>query len=340
MIICADLFTSEELRAWALANRAEGCCAVSGKTVSLIDTSGLAEYFQTFFSLFEKTAEGSSLSEIVQTHWNLFAQAEQALPILSGLLHELGIDMTAETKVRYKALVMEPCDRWAEIKRSLKTERRFFAGDLIQDEDKWDVFFASNYTIKKGTLYRRARINEDEKQLYSKESELGMPPADCAPAGRANTYGIPYLYLGDDELTVMYESRALANDILSVASYRTTEDIDVVDFTFKPDLFGSYQRSEEDFLSDVQRYVFLNEVAEDLSKAIRRYDNKQIDYLPTQFVCEYIRLVTAAKGLIFRSSQYPEGKNIVLFNDKKVRFERVEHRVVGKVKMQYAGEVR
>ena len=104
----------------------------------------------------------------------------------------------------------------------------------------------------------------------------------------------------------------------------------------KPDLFGAYQQSEDDFLSEIQRYVFLNEVAGDLSKAVRRYDNKEIDYLPTQFVCEYIRLVTAAKGLIFQSAQYPTGKNIVLFNDKNVNYEGVEHKVVGTVRMEYA----
>lgn len=336
MIISADLFRSDELKAWALDNSAAGQCEVSGKTFSLFDTAQLSDFFSALFSLFEEDADGHKLSDTIQKDLKLFEDDSLPEMVLPVLLQELGTPLTADSKVKYKNTVTEPCDRWIEIKRALRTERRFFAGDLIQDEDKWDVFFASNYTIKEGTLFRRARINDDEKKLYSTESELGMPPADKAPAGRANTYGIPYLYLGDNEQTVMYESRALVKDILSIASYRTTVDLDVVDFTFKPDMFGVYQQSEDDFLSDVQRYVFLNEVARDLSKAVRRYDNKEIDYLPTQFVCEYIRLVTAAKGLIFQSAQYPEGKNIVLFNDENVHYEGVEHKVVGTVRMEYA----
>lgn len=335
MIISADLFRSAELKAWALDNSVTGQCDVSGKKDLLIDTNQLSDFFFALFTLFEEDADGCNLSDIIQKDWKLFVEDSLPEVVLPILLHELAIPLSSDSKVKYKNTVTEPCVRWIEMKKALRTERRFFAGDLIQDEDKWDVFFASNYTIKEGTLFRRARINDDEKKLYSTESELGMPPADNAPAGRANTYGIPYLYLGDNEQTVMYESRALVKDILSIASYRTTVDLDVVDFTFKPDLFGAYQQSEDDFLADVQRYVFLNEVARDLCKAVRRYDNKEIDYLPTQFVCEYIRLVTAAKGLIFQSAQYPEGKNIVLFNDENVHYEGVEHKVVGTVRMEY-----
>lgn len=336
MIISADLFRSDELKAWAFNNIVSGKCEVSGKRDSLVDTAQLSDFFSALFSLFEKDADGRGLFDAIQKDWKLFEDDHLSEVVLPALLHELGIPLAADTKVKYKNTVTEPCARWIEIKTALRTERRFFAGDLIQDEDKWDVFFASNETIEEGSIFRRARINDDENKLYSTESELGMPPADKAPAGRANTYGIPYLYLGDDEQTVMYESRALVKDILSIASYRTTTDLDVVDFTFKPDLFGAYQQSEDGFMSDVQRYVFLNEVARDLSKAVRRYDNKEIDYLPTQFVCEYIRLVTAAKGLIFQSAQYPQGKNIVLFSDEKVHYMGVEHKVVGTVRMEYA----
>ena len=337
MIVSADLFKSEELRAWSFENALSGQCEVSGNTSMLIDTTILSGYFTAFLSLFEEDPYGRELSEVIQKDWDMFVNDDMAKRVVSVLLNECGIPLTDVSKVKYKKNVIEPCDRWDNIKNVLKTERRFFAGELVKDPDlKWDMFFASNYTIKRGTVYKRARINDDEENLYVSESQLGMPPASKATAGRANTYGIPYLYLGDNDQTVMYESRALLKDILSIASFKITEDLDVVDFTFKPDLFAVFMESEDDFLSEVQRYVFLNEIAKDLSKAVRRYDNKEIDYLPTQFVCEYIRLITAAKGLIFQSAQYPEGKNIVLFNDEDVCFEAVEHKVVGKVRMSYS----
>jgi hypothetical protein len=336
MIISANLFRSDELLGWASVNSTEGVCEISGKEENLIDTLQLADFFLTLFSLFEADANGRPLVDIIQQDWKLCVEDEIAKVILPTLILETGFLLAANEKVNYKRDVLEPCIRWTDIKKALRTERRFFAGELIQDDDQWDVFFASNFTIKTNTLFKRARINEDEKRLYTEEKDLGMPPADKATSGRANTYGIPYLYLGTDDDTVMYESRALKKDILSVASFKTTTDLDVVDFTFKPDLFAFYQQSKEEFLLVIQRYVFLDVVSGDLSKAVRRYDDKEIDYLPTQFVCEYIRLVTAAKGLIFQSAQYPKGKNIVLFDDKNVRFEGVVHREVGTVEMAYA----
>lgn len=324
MIVSSDLFKSDELKGWALDNE------------NLIDTIKLADFFKALFSVFKEDTSGRTLWKVIQEDWQLFTDDSHAESIITQLLREQKSALEANTKVSYQDDVMEPCARWELIKKALKTERRFFAGDLIQDEDKWDVFFASNVTIKAGTEYRRARINKDDKKLYTEEKDLGMPPSDKAIAGRANTYGIPYLYLGTDDLTVLYESRALVNDILSVASFVTTADLDVVDFTFKPDLFAVFQQSKDDFITAVQRYVFLNEVSKDMSKAVRRYDNKEIDYLSTQFVCEYIRLVTAAKGLVFRSAQYPNGKNIVLFDDKNVKFTGVEHKEVGSVTMQFS----
>lgn len=324
MIVNSDLFRSDELQGWALDNGNQ------------IDTTKLADFFESLFCVFKEDAGGRVLWKAIQEDWQLLTDDCQAEEVIAKLLEEHKLAFKTDTKVSYQNDVLEPCVRWEVIKKALKTERRFFAGDLIQDEDKWDVFFASNYTIMAGTEFKRARINQDERKLYTEERDLGMPPADKATAGRANTYGIPYLYLGTDDLTVMYECRALVKDILSVASFVTTNDLDVVDFTFKPDLFAFFQQSKDDFLTAVQRYVFLNEVSKDMSKAVRRYDNKDIDYLSTQFVCEYIRLVTAAKGLVFRSAQYPEGKNIVLFDDKNVRFIGVEHKEVGSVTMMFS----
>ena len=336
MVISADLFNSDELQGWALGNVAEGSCEISGSRDHLIDTLLLSEFFGALFSVFEEDGKGRSLWQAVQDDWNLVKDNRQAEIVIERILDELNLPLSAKTNVGYIAEVIEPCSRWKDIKSSLRTERRFFAGDLIQDDDKWDVFFASNITIKAGTIFKRARINEDDKKLYSEEKDLGMPPADKATAGRANTYGIPYLYLGEDDLTVMYESRALVNDILSVATFETTRDLDVVDFTAKPDLFAVFQQSKDDLITAIQRYVFLSEVSKDMSKAVRRYDNKEIDYLSTQFVCEYIRLVTAAKGLVFQSAQYPEGKNTVLFDDKNVKFLGVVHKEVGSVTMTYS----
>lgn len=46
---------------------------------------------------------------------------------------------------------------------------------------------------------------------------------------------------------------------------------------------------------------------------MRRKDTA-IDYVPTQFICEYIKYTTEAQGIAFSSSLYDKGVNYVIFN--------------------------
>lgn len=54
-------------------------------------------------------------------------------------------------------------------------------------------------------------------------------------------------------------------------------------------------------------------VSRDLSKPMRRYDS-EIEYIPTQYVCEFIRIYTGASGIRFACSLHPSGKNVVIFD--------------------------
>ena len=69
----------------------------------------------------------------------------------------------------------------------------------------------------------------------------------------------------------------------------------------------------------------------ELSKPMRRYDS-EIEYIPTQFICEFIKIFTNVKGIKFRSSLHANGNNFVIFqqdifectNVKKVKVNKVE----------------
>ena len=70
MIISADLFRSDELKAWALDNSVAGQCEVSGKTFSLFDTAQLSDFFSALFSMFEEDARiGNFLKTILCLKW-------------------------------------------------------------------------------------------------------------------------------------------------------------------------------------------------------------------------------------------------------------------------------
>lgn len=73
-----------------------------------------------------------------------------------------------------------------------------------------------------------------------------------------------------------------------------------------------------------------------MSKPVRRYDNANLDYLPTQLVCEYIRVIKGMDGLIFQSSRNGNGrKNIVLFDKTKAHMISSDLKIVGEVEMHF-----
>ena len=61
---------------------------------------------------------------------------------------------------------------------------------------------------------------------------------------------------------------------------------------------------------------------------MRRYDS-ELEYIPTQFICEYIKVFTGAKGIRFRSSLNKQGNNIVFFEP-----DLMECKTVKKVKIR------
>jgi len=63
---------------------------------------------------------------------------------------------------------------------------------------------------------------------------------------------------------------------------------------------------------------------------MRRYDT-EIDYIPTQFICEFIKVFSGVHGIKFRSSLHTEGNNIVIFDQNIMVCESVENVKVSNV---------
>lgn len=77
----------------------------------------------------------------------------------------------------------------------------------------------------------------------------------------------------------------------------------------------------------------MDAISWDLSRPLRRYDS-ELEYIPTQFICEYIRFFTKADGIQFFSSLEKDGVNIVLFNQENIRCIEVELHQITEVKIK------
>ncbi|MBQ5988902.1 MAG: RES family NAD+ phosphorylase [Oscillospiraceae bacterium] len=174
------------------------------------------------------------------------------------------------------------------------------------------------YSIPKGAiLYRGRKITEDEIRKSNgvncgfDEKQSGVPPYRKTHNGRVNIAGIPVLYTAAEQYTACAELRPIKNEFVSIAQYEVAEDIVVADFVL--DNIPSYEDTPEGML-------FLKDMFSSFSLPVT---NELIDYLPSQFVSEYIRIAHEdISGIRYSSLRHIGGYNIAIFDEEKCRFVR------------------
>lgn len=320
MHICKDCFLDEELRSEINANAViDNVCEVCGKKGKIIDFSEFHSFFATLLSLFSPTdSGGKKIVDIIQDEWHLFKDKKTAKILLADVISAHDCGCSIDAFVDYTNEIQDRIAVWDRLKTNVKENSRFFTN--------MDVFARYNYLtpgkrLHIGQKLYRSRITP----IGLKEIEcdnMGCPPQKLATAGRANPIGIPYLYLSDSAKTTYFEVRAVYLDKLSVGTFRVERELKLVDFIYDVNLFLAYNDSSISFKEIVIKKKVIDAISEDLSKPLRRYDS-ELEYVPTQLICEYCKLI-GADGIIFESSLHKGGRNYVLFDDSAAKCINVE----------------
>jgi hypothetical protein len=328
MKVCVNCFNDLELKQFIFTNSHEKgkCDYCSSKNSELLQIDELLDFFAEFIQIFKLDTNGIPLVELIQKDWYLFTSETDCQNILSDILLSLksSFTNTLET-VSYSDDIIECTSYWEILKDDLKWKHRFLTDIDRLNELSWDSFF--NKTIKwpnSEPLYR-ARLHYSGDQNIFEIKDMGCPEKTKAPSGRANPQGIPFLYLSTDIETTLYEIRATFLDEISVGTFRIKDksELVLVDFTESPSAYLNV----DDIINYTKSLILKKYISNDLSKPIRRYDS-ELEYIPTQLICEFIRYITGADGILFNSSVHNGGKNIVLFEQDKVKcISVVMHRV-------------
>lgn len=319
MKICANCFNDIEIKESVEGMpRENGICECCGAEGGVVDISEVEDFFCELLGLFEKDDNGRPVSVIIEQDWNIFSSIASSDKILGDILNRNNFAYSINDNVSYIQDVKECLNVWDELKKEVQTEKRYFSNVGAFD---WSAYIKSNVKINKGTVYYRSRvIPADKKEL--KRKEMGCPPADKATAGRANPIGIPYLYLCDNIDTTFYEIRAVYLDKVSVGRFVIQRDLDLVDFNTSTNLFYAFNsENNDDLIEFIKHKILFKKISADLSKPLRRYDT-EIEYVPTQLICEYCKH-TGADGIMFKSSLHQTGTNIVLFNKDDAKCTKV-----------------
>lgn len=148
------------------------------------------------------------------------------------------------------------------------------------------------------------RLLKVDKQWWGYDSQgSDAPPSHLATAGRANSKMISYLYVASDEKTALYEVRPSIGQEVSIATIIIRKNLRIFDFCTSaiPETF--------DF-KEVEKYFMLQKLSSLFAEV--NYGSEE-EYLPTQYICDYIREL-GFDGIRFSSSLNPAGKAVVLFD--------------------------
>lgn len=287
-----------------------------GREAFCVELEEFADALSEFFSIFEASEAGVSLASLLQEDWDLFNMELPKYEVfLASLLAELGCAFNVETKVAYISEIEECVGVWDKLKKTLVHERRFILKDgEYPGDSEWDNFLQPNRQLRSGEFLYRARVNEECPNTTYSPDEMSCPPAEKTPGGRANSAGIPVLYLCKDPVTAAYEVRSLHHDAITIGMFQVKEGetLNIVDFTKTPSVFNGL-----DFLQEAKRCLLMHRISKDLSKPMRRYSRKT-EYVPTQYICEFIRYVIGADAIQFASSLKAGGINLVVFDSDKM----------------------
>lgn len=317
MNLCSNCVNDLELKSFIESLNMQQNCSFCNEQYFVCELeTELKDFFQEIVDCYVEDANGQFLSQSLQTEWNLFKNLETSDLVFDAILPRLNTTLiNSDCKVNLSPDLRENFGYWEVLKNKLKWESRYINDiEKLFNDLGWDGYFNASYNISMDNTFYRARIHSKSGDDCFSTDDMGPPDKRIVGNGRANPIGIPMLYLSEDIDTVLYEVRAAFLDEISVGSFKLENEeisLKIVDFTEIPSIYNP---------GNVRNVVLSKRLREilsvDLSKPIRRYDS-ELEYIPTQFICEFVKLL-GADGIRFKSSLYRNGKNIVLFDYKSM----------------------
>lgn len=311
MKCCTGCFSDRKIVSMIKSRtRTRGRCDFCEATEQLlIEPSLLSDEFEGVIGAYLADKTGSSLKDSLMKDWRTFSSNEKWVDKL--LLEIIGDRTVAECL--YVPLREEETlnsQIWEELREDLQNKNRFFPEHKIDGglQTAIEQLVVDPNQIQPSWF--RARIEGQKGQFPV--HEMGAPPARISSGGRANPVGIPYLYIGSSTDSVIAEVRPHPGHRLTIAEFQLKEGLRVVDLRDPVGKISPFSSYDSSTVRKMRGYVdFVNRLAEELAKPVIPA-NANIDYVPTQFICEYIKKWNF-DGVLYAST-IGQGLNLVLFN--------------------------
>lgn len=216
---------------------------------------------------------------------------------------------------------------WDEFCKNVKHKARYFDHSQFNRINELSKLKETFSTLSKKvsiSLYRARKVNEKEKLKriqVNPEKELGIATPEKSGHNRFSPSGIAYVYLSEDDETILKEIRVKNRDRVAIAKF-SINDLNLVDLRKE-----NIEIISKDIFHDkctAQLLCSANTILDflyDITREVKKEDN-HLEYIPTQIVSEYIWTL-GYDGFIFDSSLC-DGTNYVLF---KAEYKFIDYQI-------------
>ncbi|WP_448151386.1 RES family NAD+ phosphorylase [Labrys miyagiensis] len=279
----------------------------------LIAPTSLATEFESLVNVYERDDDGKTLVEWMKEDWQLFPDAKLDVVHASQLLGEIldDGDIVRKAFSPSPSYISEGLVQWETLRDEMMFRNRWF---LEQDIDRERLKGLLEMLLETGVpkQWYRARIRTSDAAFTI--GEMNAPPKHLASHGRANPAGIPYLYLGSTPDTAAAEIRPHTGEVACIADF-TIPGIRAVDLRNPRGFVSPFVLGDASKVGQLRADLpLLERLGDELTRPVLP-QRAAIDYIPSQYLCEFIKK-TGFEGVLYRSS-VSEGINLALFDPSK-----------------------
>lgn len=320
-LCCVNCFSDKAIKniiiSYKQLGRCHYCTHTDVSTISIDDLLlNITQILDSLSMMFEDDDEANKLIDILDQDFQVFSKNTNS----ERLKNDLSEKLPNIFNRKYKSVnTSETNQQWIEFKKEIIHENRFFpqtsiykqaflsTGDLYNNFQQ--LIEQLSYPIHPAESFFRGRISDQPLN----HDEMGKPPSNLATLGRANPYGISYLYLAQTPDICIKEIRPNNGDTISIAKFRVTQQLHVIDLRAPREKISFLSLGASSYIDILKLVNLLETFANELSLPVLP-NNSQREYIPTQFITEFFKTHGNRDGIIFNSS-YGTGYNLVLFDD-------------------------
>jgi hypothetical protein len=317
-MLCQNCFGDEFLSEYIKSKSTYSillCDHCRSARVSVIEYSDVADIASPILDLYAPSTDPDSLPLLtfLRKDWQILTGPadDRCNQILDGIFPEI----TPSTK-QFKTLQThtDSLTKWDDFQQELKHTNRFFPKTKIIDPDRLRFLFEFLKMKMTPEVYYRARICESDVAFSF--DKMGKPPSKIAKSGRANPFGISYLYTASDSQTAIAEVRPHVGDKVTIATFRPHQSLSLLDLRNPRKSVSPFSLGDDVLLDYFNELDLLCRLGEKLSKPILPKES-DLEYLASQYLSEMIKHFEY-DGVVFKSSVGP-GYNIAFFDDAKLQ---------------------